>query len=168
MQQHLPNHYDQNMVDFLAQFDMKLLMIECFYTPPNGGKVPIHTDFYHYETEFVKINQTWGPEDGEIIWYKADKTFEYTVKTGMNTDGEQSVIYDDEITVLTAAPKDCTVLHRANTNKPSIVNTGVLHGTLNPGNQPRWTVCFQPVWDIETEQYVSWHEAMDIFKEYIK
>ena len=169
MQQHLPNHYDQNMVNFFAKFDMKLLLIECFYTPPNGGKVPIHTDFYHYETDYVKINQTWGPDDGKIIWYKASKTFEYTVKPGNNTleNEDGSVIYNDEITVLTASPKDCEVLYEANTNKPSVVNTGILHGTLNPGNAPRWTVCFQPVWDIKTEQYVHWHEAMGIWKDYI-
>jgi|TARA_B100000035_G_C20858613_1_gene490840 hypothetical protein len=171
MQKALPNHYDQNMVDFLAKFGMKLLMIECFFTPPNGGKVPIHTDFWWWETDFVKINKTWGPEDGKIIWYKASKTTPITVKPGKNTSdvepGESVVYQTDDVTILTASQKDCTPLYEANTNKPSLVNTGILHGTLNPSNEPRWTICFQPVWDIETEAYVTWHEAMDIFKDYI-
>jgi hypothetical protein len=56
----LETHYDKNMELFLKKHGLEILLIECFYTPPNGGKVPIHTDFWWYETDYVKINQTWG------------------------------------------------------------------------------------------------------------
>lgn len=155
---------DQNMVNFLKQFGIDLMLVESFYTPPNGGKVPIHTDFWWYETDYVKINQTWGPDDGEIIWWNCSKTKEVL----MEPKEYENLTYTDEIRVLTADEKDCKQIFSANTNKVSLVNTGVLHSTINPSNQPRWTICFVPAFDVENNVYVRWHEALEIFKEYLK
>lgn len=165
--QPLDNYYDKNMVDFFHKHNMEILLIECFYTPPNGGKVPIHTDFWWWETDFVKINMTWGPDDGEIVWWKCDKTFEFEVSQGHYKHDDVELEYNDKIRVLTASPKNCTKLYSAVTNQPSLVNTGILHSTTNPSNQPRWTVCFVPVWDKKTEAYVTWDEALNIWKDYL-
>lgn len=155
---------DQNMVNFLKQFGMDLMLVESFYTPPNGGKVPIHTDFWWYETDYVKINITWGPDDGKIIWWKCSKTQEVKMEP-KEYDG---LTYTDTIRVLTANESDCKEIFSANTNKVSLVNTGILHSTINPSNQPRWTLCFVPAFDIEKNVYVTWNEAMDIFKDYLE
>jgi hypothetical protein len=167
--QPLSDHYDINMQNFLKQFGLELLLTECFYTPPNGGKVPIHTDFWWYETDYVKINQTWGPVDGEIIWWECPTAYEVFLEPGdYVTDNGKELTYNDKVRILTANEEESKKLFSANTNKPSLVNTGILHSTINPSNQPRWTICFVPVYDIATEAYVSWKDAEIMFKEYLK
>lgn len=165
--QHLDGHYDNNIERFLKQFGLELLLTECFYTPPNGGKVPIHTDFWWYETDFVKINQTWGPDDGEIIWWNCKKTYEIVLDNNTYTIGNDTVTYADKAKVLRAEETDCKQIFSANTNRPSLVNTGVLHSTINPSNQGRWTVCFIPVYKQSDESYIKWDDAVNIFKDYI-
>jgi hypothetical protein len=165
----LENHYDLNMVKFFKDHGLDLLLIECFYTPPNGGKVPIHTDFWWYETDYVKINQTWGPQDGEIVWWDCPTSYEVFLEPGENvTDAGEKITYNDKVRILTAKEEESKKLFSANTNKPSLVNTGILHSTINPSNEPRWTICFVPVYDKATEAYVSWKDAENIFKDYLR
>lgn len=165
--QNLDGHYDNNMENFLKQFGLELLLIECFYTPPNGGKVGIHTDFWWYETDFIKINQTWGPEDGEIVWWKCDKTYKVELDKDTHYIGDNKLTFDDTSKFLAAEEVDCKQIFSANTNRPSIVNTGILHSTINPSNQGRWTVCFIPVYKKSDESYVKWNDALEIFKDYL-
>jgi len=67
---------------------------------------------------------------------------------------------------LWAEEKDCTLLYEANTNRPSLVNVGVLHGTNNPTNSGRWTICFVPT--TLNEDFIHWDDALNIFKNYIE
>lgn len=163
----LETHYDKNMEMFLKNHGLEILLIECFYTPPNGGKVPIHTDFWWYETDYVKINQTWGPDDGKIVWWNCSQTKEIILDHDTYENKNNKVTYTDYAKILTADEIDCKEIFSANTNLPSLVNTGVLHSTINPSNQGRWTLCFIPVYNKSNEDYVSWNNALEIFKDIV-
>jgi len=135
--------------------NLKCYLKECFYTPPHS-KIPIHTDHSSY-TNHAKINVTWGPKEGVIQWWHSDH-----VKEKVTEANENTIEYHHN---LVAEEKDCTLLYEANTNRPSLVNVGVLHGTNNPTDQGRWTVCFVPT--TLSNQFIEWNDAMMIFKNYI-
>lgn len=160
---------------FLNQFGLCLVLSETFFTPPNGGRVPVHTDYTTYDTDFVKINKTWGPEDGKIVWYKSDKTFEYELSPRNIREDGVEVEYDNVSRITAAHLEDCTEVYSANTNKTSLVNTGCLHGTINPSNEPRWTMCYVPAYldKIESRRdwydaCVKWNDAIKIFEDYLE
>jgi hypothetical protein len=132
--------------------------VECFYTPPYG-KVPIHTDFETY-TNHAKINITWGPEEGVIQWWHSDIIEERVINGGIENTNE----YHHN---LWAKEEDCKLLHEANTNRASLVNVGILHGTNNPTDRGRWTLCFVP-FQIESNTCVPWDMSIQIFKDYIE
>jgi hypothetical protein len=142
---------------FFDQFGLFCARKECFYTPPYG-KVPIHTDAGTY-TNHAKINITWGPEEGVIQWWKSDIVEERVINGGTeNTDAYHHNLWANE--------EDCTFLYEANTNIPSLVNVGILHGTNNPTPHGRWTLCFVPL-DLKSYDMILWDQAINIFKEYI-
>lgn len=165
IEHHYINHFECPEMDaFFRQFGLKCHLKECFYTAANS-KIPIHTDAPIY-TDHVKINITWGPEEGVIQWWKSDVVKQLKFTGGEYTNERHHNLWADE--------KDCTLLHQANTNRPSLVNVGVLHGTYNPTNQGRWTLCFLPE-KISVENrrslydaYIQWDEAIEIFKDYIE
>lgn len=165
----LENHYDLNMVEFFKDHGLDLLLIECFYTPTNGGKVPIHTDFWWWETDYVKINQTWGSDDGEIVWWNCPNSYEIYLEPGDYVHEGEEISHNSKSRILTAKEEESKKLFSVNTNKPSLINAGIMHSTINPSNQPRWTVCFIPIYDkLRPESYVSWNDALDIFKDYVE
>lgn len=156
----IQHHYINDYVceDINLLFDSLNLvcnLTECFYTAPNS-KIPIHTDHASY-TNHAKINVTWGPEEGVIQWWESDKVRREQIYGGEYTKERHHNLWADE--------KDCKFLYEANTNIPSLVNVGVLHGTNNPTNHGRWTLCFVPV--TKFGQYLNWFEALEIFKDYI-
>jgi hypothetical protein len=138
--------------------DLKIVLYlkEVFYTPP-FSKIPIHTDHGTY-TNHAKINITWGPEEGVIQWWKSNKVTHKLLNGYENSTKE---IHNN----LWAEEKDCEFLFEANTNKPSLVNVGILHGTNNPTPHGRWTLCFVPTKN--TGKFIHWDEAIKIFKDYI-
>ena len=142
---------------FMDDLGLILMLKEVFYTPP-FSKIPIHTDHGMY-TNHAKINMTWGPEEGMIQWWKSDKTF----RKKMNGYGEYTTEHHDN---LWAKEEDCELLYEANTNRPSLVNVGVLHGTSNPTPHGRWTLCFVPV--NQRHQFIHWDSALEIFKDYLE
>ena len=118
------NDYPSPLIEELFS-DLGLILNhkEVFYTPP-FSKIPIHTDHGHY-TNHVKINITWGPEEGVIQWWKSTKIRRMKMKGYKNnTNAYHDNLWADE--------KDCEFLYEANTNRPSLVNVGILHGTNNP------------------------------------
>lgn len=152
--------------NFFSQFNLMCGRKECFYTPPYG-KVPIHTDHESY-TNHIKINITWGPEEGVIQWWESDITEEKIIDGNL----ENTSAYHHN---LWAKEEDCRFLYQANTNIPSLVNVGVLHGTNNPTPVGRWTLCFVPLYKKNSSNYiqrnelcVEWNDAMKIFKNYIE
>ena len=68
---------------------------------------------------------------------------------------------------LWAKEEDSVLLYEANTNIPSLVNVGILHGTNNPTSSGRWTLCFVPK-TIKQQEYVRWDESLKIFQNYIR
>ena len=174
----IPNdmkHYDINdyvdtaMHDFHKGLGLYVRHTEIFYTPP-GGNLPIHCDEPEI-TNHVKINKTWGPEEVVTRWWTSNNV---TVNDGR--EGAKEVLEnfsDDTIEdfsyrehrVLVSNPNDCTLVHQANTNTPSLVNVGQLHDTHNPTDQGRWTICFVPA--RENEYYIYWDEALELYKDYI-
>ena len=150
----IPNdmkHYDINdyvdtaMHDFHKGLGLYVRHTEIFYTPP-GGNLPIHCDEPEI-TNHVKINKTWGPEKGVTRWWTSNNV---TVNDGR--EGAKEVLENfsndtiedfsyREHRVLVSNPNDCTLVHQANTNTPSLVNVGQLHDTHNPTDQGRWTIC---------------------------
>ena len=123
-----------------------------------SSKIPIHTDHGSY-TMHAKINITWGPEEGVIQWWKSDKTF----RKKLDGYGEMTSECHDN---LWANEEDCELLYEANTNKPSLVNVGMLHGTNNPTPLGRWTLCFVPV--NQRGQFLHWNDALETFKNYLE
>jgi len=150
---------DYSEVDsFFDSLGLILLLKEVFYTPP-GKKIPIHTDHGMY-TMHSKINITWGSEDGMIQWWKSDKTFRKKLNGYENLTSE---VHHN----LWANEEDCQFLFEANTNKPSLVNVGILHGTNNPNKEEgRWTLCFVP--QTKQKQFVHWNSALEIFRPYLE
>ena len=57
-----------------------------------------------------------------IQWWKSEKTYR---KKMLGYAGATSEFHDN----LWAKEEDCDFLYEANTNKPSLVNIGMLHGT---------------------------------------
>jgi hypothetical protein len=143
--------------EWFHSLNLKCHLKECFYTPPHL-KIPIHTDHASY-TNHAKINLTWGPEEGVIQWWHSDNVKERVISGGNKNTSE----YHHN---LWAEEKDCTLLYEANTNRPSLVNVGVLHGTNNPTNSGRWTICFVPT--TLNEDFIHWDDALNIFKNYIE
>lgn len=155
---HVLDHLKYPQVDaFLGQFGLVNCRTEAFYTPAHG-KVPIHTDHATY-THHAKINITWGPDEGVLQWWKSDIVEEKVINGGLDST---SAYHHN----LWAEEQNCTLLHEANTNRPSLVNVGILHGTHNPAPKGRWTLCFTP-WVEKQRCMLHWRNAVVLFKDYI-
>ena len=128
--------------------------VEAFYTSP-GQSIPIH----HDGDRLCKINISYGVDGGVIRWYDATKSFK-----------EQPHISDDQRMydglVEYANIEDCVKIGEANTNKPTLVNTGVWHDTYNPEDAPgRWTICFKP--QIGNKP-ISWETGLRLFADFFE
>ena len=164
-------HYDINVDKWLDSLGLHAGHTEVFYTPPNGGKLPIHSDETTLD-DHVKINITWGPKEGVMRWWEAKKTQVFTdIEDVKENYKDVEVSAADEFshrqhTNVLAEEKDCTLLYEVNTNRPSLVNVGMLHSTYNPTNQGRWTLCFVPAVK-GGHGYIYWDEAQKYFKDFI-
>lgn len=142
---------------------------EVFWTPA-GASLPVHADEVTLD-DHVKINLTFGPEEGKIRWWQSNKTQVVTdIETAktMLTDLDNNTaddFSDREHKNVLANREDCTLVYEANTNRPSLVNVGQLHDTYSPPTEGRWTLCFVP--GIPDKGVVYWDEALEIFKDYI-
>ena len=148
---------------------------ELFYTPPNGGEVPIHTDNKQVDSR-AKIIVTWGPEEGIVKWWtstegvltydddEAKKQFDK-----YQADENWSNVPTEKHTLALGREEDCTLVYTANTNKVSLINVGELHSTYNPHpTEGRWTLCFIPASNkIRNGEYLTFQEALEIYKDYI-
>ncbi len=146
--------------------------VEVFYTPPNGGELPIHVDDVEVNDR-AKINITWGPAEGTIRWWVSDKVKQIDgVDAAKDLLGEEASI-DEQFSErahsnLVAKKEDCSLIHESTTNSPSLVNVGRLHSTWNPTKEPRWTLCFVPgSAAIRGGDYLTFEEACEAYKDYI-
>jgi hypothetical protein len=144
-----------DIIDWLSRFDFTVNWFEAFYTPPNGGKLPIHTDSSRI-SDNVKINWTYGAPGSKLIWWepKDDKCAKI-VRTVFGTE------------YMTADENDCIRLHEAEINQPSLVNAGRYHSTFNPTLEGRWTLSL-PLLDKQSGDNVTWKDAVAKLNKIIK
>jgi hypothetical protein len=149
------------IMNFLDNFDLVCNHLEYFYTPPNGGKVLIHTDNGYFDN-MTKLNITWGPEEAVTRWWDCP-TYRPLEFEG---DSEKYGETDSYHNVYTAEEEECSFLYEANTNRPSLLNTGLFHSTYNPGSKGRYTLCFI-IFHKGTEKNLQWEDALRIFSKYL-
>lgn len=150
-------YMDPNMKSWLKGLGLDCGKVEVFYTPPHS-KIPIHADDYDMKRKrvdsHVKINVTWGPEEGTIRFWESKKTF-FVQDASMDCTSRLT---------LAAHEEDSKMVCEANTNIPSLVNVGCLHSTHNPTDEPRWTLCFVPTLRNRT---ISALNSLRIFEKFI-
>ena len=171
LKHHDINPYRDPLVDeFHKDLGLIINHTEVFYTPP-GASLPVHADDVTLDNH-VKINITFGPEEGRIRWWQSNNT-----KVVTDTETAKQMLKDIDVktadefserehTNVLANRDECTLVYEANTNRPSLVNVGQLHDTYSPPHAGRWTLCFVPGWP-NGHGYIYWDEAMEIYKDYI-
>lgn len=165
------NPYRDPQIDsWLQGLGLECNHTEVFWTPA-GASLPVHADDVTLD-DHVKINITYGPEEGKIRWWQSNEVQVVTdIETAkkMLTDLDQNSadqFSEREHTNVLANRDECTLVYEANTNRPSLVNVGQLHDTYSPTNEGRWTLCFVPGVP-GVSGYVYWDEALEYFKDYI-
>lgn len=170
------------MTEWLGSLGCVVQHTEVFYTAP-GTTIPIHADNMFIDNH-VKINLTFGPKEGKVIWWKSDSPFGFTAKSANEyADAMVQKEYGDErvkeavegwtnrpenTNVVLPQLKDCTKVWEANTNKPSLLNVGQLHSTWCPDTEGRWTICFVPaIITKQQQEWIQWYDALEVFKDYI-
>lgn len=167
------NPYRDPQIDKFHQYlGLSIIHTEVFWTPA-GASLPIHADGTTLDNR-VKINITWGPEEGIMRWWQSHNTFVMDIsktKEILKKDNNLPNTLQDfthrEHTNVLAKREDCTMVHQANTNRVSLVNVGQLHDTYSPSHAGRWTLCFVPV-KSDTDKYISWNTAMEVYKDYLE
>ena len=155
--------YSQPMIKWLNSRNVDSVDIECFYTSPNGGIIPPHTDGDDFNDQ-TKINITWGPLDGEVRWWKSDKWYKFVIPQDKTKDRTFK-----DISVLRANIKDCELIYSSTTNRPSLINVGQLQSTYNPGTVGRHTLCFNLIHLNKPGKIpVVWDQALEIFKDVLE
>jgi len=150
-------------------------ILEAFYTPPNGGKVPLHADTGYQRpgvNDICKLNFTWGPKDSTTRWYRV-KDESKLINHTFGKDASNKKFYEAGIepdididTIWIADWKDVDLVHEAVIDRPSLLNISQLHSTWNPSpTEDRWTLCFTL---LENGKALTFNRALEIFKEYIE
>jgi len=157
---------DTEVREWIESLGLRLIHTEAFFTPP-GQKIPIHTD--DLDRDHIKINLTWGPEEGVTRWWNSDNQMQvqdtkhaFALLNGDTSLTEQmSRDMEDpdndfsknrdysQTPFRIAREEESTLILERNTNTPSILNVGELHSTYNPTNEGRWTICFVPAYHRE-------------------
>jgi hypothetical protein len=148
------------IVDFLKDFDIICNHIEYFYTPPKG-KILIHTDNGYFDN-MTKINVTWGPDEAVTRWWDCPNYRPLEFEGGNEEVGETDSYHN----VYTADEEDSTLLYEANTNRPSLLNTGLFHSTYNPTDIGRYTLCLI-LFHKDTKKNLQWDDALTLFSKYL-
>lgn len=171
-------HKQSEMDDWLESIGCVVQHTEVFYTAP-GTIIPIHSDSIFIDNH-VKINLTFGPKEGKVVWWESDNPFaasvhanDYNDQMSINEYGTERINDARKGWVQTHASvvansKDCVKVWEANTNRPSLLNVGQLHSTWCPPTEGRWTLCFVPsIIRNGKQRAIQWRDAMEIFKDYI-
>ena len=163
----LPKRPFGEMQKFLRDLNLYASLNEVFYTPPGGGTMPIHLDKPLIDNR-VKINMTWGPEEGRTRWWKLKEGISMDdVKTPTDVDVYKAHDFSDhKHDNLLFTEENCDLVFEASTNKPSLVNVGQLHSTYNPGDTGRWTVCYHIAW--RSRKVFNGHDDALFFQDAVK
>ena len=161
----LRDYVDEEMVKFHQSLGLEIKFTEVFHTPA-GGKLPIHCDAGGFDDR-VKINMTWGPDDAVLQWWETTEVWDHDElfdPIGGEALNKFSARKHDNIF---AKEEDCKLMYQIHTNRPSLCNVGVLHGTHNPSNiHGRWTLSFRPV--LPGTNLLTWDDAQEYYKDYIE
>jgi hypothetical protein len=160
--------------DWIKNFGLKISnVLEGFYTPPNGGRVPLHADTASMPGEYdiCKLNFTWGSAESTTQWYKI-RDLSKIRKHYINDDVANKKFHDAGIVpdidisyVLFAEWDDSDLMYETVIDKPSLLNISQLHSTWNPSPiEHRWTLCFTL---LENNKALPFERALEIFKDYI-
>jgi hypothetical protein len=142
------------LVSWFEKLDIKFYWFEAFYTPPYGGKIPIHTDTPEV-CDVVKVNWTYGAPKSKLIWWEPkDEKYINTFQTEFGSP------------YLTAEEKHCRRLFEVEINKPSLVNIGAFHSTWNPTEEGRWTLSL-PLMNANGDTRLVWADALDKLHDHI-
>jgi hypothetical protein len=164
----------QPFKEWISSFGLSISnVLEGFYTPPNGGRVPLHADtsMMPGENDICKLNFTWGSLDSTTQWYRI-KDISKIKKHYINDDiankkfHDAGIVPDIDISyVLFADWDDAELMYETVIDRPSLLNISQLHSTFNPSpTEHRWTLCFTLLKD---DKALSFDEALEIFKDYI-
>lgn len=159
----MTSYFDSDMQRFLRKLNLTIGNIEAFYTPP-GGKISIHCDESTLDNH-VKINTTWGPEEGRTRWWKCENVEAAGSAEAILSEYKGASAAYRQAKCLRGYEETCEMVYEASTNRPSLINVGQMHSTYNPTDEGRWTLCFVPC--LPHRDYIFWSEAMHIFKDYI-
>lgn len=160
--------------EFVESFGLQISnVLEAFYTPPGGGKVPLHTDTGQLpgENDVCKLNFTWGPEDSTTEWYKI-KDNSFLQKYNLNNEHANSKFYEAGIDpdidlsyVLFADLENADLVYETPITKPSLLNVSQLHSTYNPSeSENRWSLCFTL---LDNGKVLTFDKALTLFEDYI-
>jgi hypothetical protein len=149
-------------------------VLEGFYTPPNGGKVPLHADTGYQLpglNDICKLNFTWGSSDSTTRWYQVNdesKLIKHYFGKGASNEKFYKAGIDPDIDisyVWLAEWDDVNLVYEAVIDRPSLLNISQLHSTWNPSpTEHRWTLCFTL---LEDGKALTFDRALNIFKQYI-
>lgn len=143
-----------DVVEWFESIGIHFYWFEAFYTPPFGGKIPIHTDTPEL-CDVVKINWTYGAPGSKLLWWEA--------KDDKYIDSFQT---EFGAPYLTIKEKHARKLYEAEISKPSLVNIGHFHSTYNPTDEGRWTLSL-PLMHKDECTRLDWNEALSILEKYI-
>lgn len=148
-----PDDVNPKLVEWFENIGIKFYLFEAFYTPPYGGKIPVHTDTTEI-CNVAKINWTYGAPGSKLIWWKA-KDEKYIDKFYTEFGNEY----------LTAKQKHCKKVFEAEIKKPSLVNIGQFHSTYNPTDEGRWTLSL-PLVTLDDTRRLTWDEAVELLQDH--
>jgi len=157
---------DQSIITWIESFNLKVSnVIEGFYTPPNGGKLPMHNDTSTISNA-TKINFTWGPSNSTTRWWQVkDESFLIPAYPDNSHIEAEGIIPDIVVTnAFQSKEENCNLMCEKVINRPSLMNVGQLHSTYNPDNkEDRWTLCFTLL--KLDNSHLQFDEALEIFKD---
>jgi hypothetical protein len=139
---------------WLKNFNLYIPRLEIFHTESNR-MTGWHTDM-NPPTDWVKIN--WVYEEGVSHMEWAELNVSGPLKSLPSVAGTSYVRFEPE-TTKTAC--------RHNLKGPTLINVGKPHRIDNRKNTDRWCLsCI--LWHTDKKCRVSWKDAVEIFKDYLK
>ena len=142
----------EEFFQFLARFNLTLLLAELFYNPPR--KISrIHVDALG--GDYSKINFVYGGQKSLMCWYSA---LPGVIKDNVDYTSINTKSYD-------YSPEEVTLLHRQTLHSPSIVQVGIPHNIINAA-KPRWCLSLVPI-DISTKKRITFQQTVEIFKDLV-
>lgn len=157
--------YHQKMYEFNQDLGIHVDEYAILYTAP-GGKLHIHTDTENIGDDFAKINVTWGggPDSRTIWWENQGGDENLYVKRDETSNKDET----DHKSIFVIDEDLCEPVWYASIDKPSILNLNRLHSTYNPSENSRYTVSFLLRLIEDNYRPITWHEALEIYKDYIE